>query len=242
MEKPPTNTAGGCALFFISQCAYKLFHAIHSFFELLIAVAVGDADEAFRAEGDAGNRGDLAFLDHAHAEGRGIDAEFADIREYVEGTAALADDLYEMKLCQSAIKNNVCVLGICRGCQLINVYFGGSLYQHLQRADLHVSVNGADSVHKITATEGSVLNDLYGEAFAVNSSHHQAVKDLGEGLRATAFWNGEYIEAHEHKTLPIFSVQFHPERMCFAKARTDTVNGSDIFKHFIAVCEKYAEK
>lgn len=151
-------------------------------------------------------------------------------------------DSAEFALLKAFVEKGLPVLGICRGCQLINVYFGGSLYQHLQKADQHVSVNGADSVHKITATEGSVLNDLYGEAFAVNSSHHQAVKALGEGLRATAFWNGEYVEAHEHETLPIFSVQFHPERMCFAKSRTDTVNGADIFKHFIAVCEKYAEK
>ena len=151
-------------------------------------------------------------------------------------------DNFEILAFKYAMASGKSILGICRGCQLINVYFGGSLYQHLPKADQHVSVNGSDSVHKITATEGSILNDLYGEAFAVNSSHHQAVKDLGEGLRATAFWNGEYIEAHEHKTLPIFSVQFHPERMCFAKARTDTVNGADIFKHFIAVCEKYAEK
>ena len=151
-------------------------------------------------------------------------------------------DKCEFALLKAYIEAGKPVLGICRGCQLINVYFGGSLYQHLERADLHVSVNGADSVHKITASEGSVLNSLYGEDFSVNSSHHQAVKALGEGLRITALWNNEYVEAHEHKTLPIFSVQFHPERMCFAKARTDTVNGAAIFKHFIAVCEKYAEK
>lgn len=150
-------------------------------------------------------------------------------------------DAAEFALLKAFVEKGLPVLGICRGCQLINVYFGGSLYQHLPMASLHVSVDGADSVHNITATEGSVLNSLYGEAFSVNSSHHQAVKELGKGLRATAFWNGEYIEAHEHKTLPIFSVQFHPERMCFAKARPDTVNGAEIFKHFISVCEKYAK-
>ncbi len=149
-------------------------------------------------------------------------------------------DVAEFALLKAFVEAGKPVLGICRGCQLINVYFGGSLYQHLQRADLHVSVNGDDSVHNITATEGSILNTLYGESFAVNSSHHQAVKDLGKGLRATAYWNGEYIEAHEHTTLPIFSVQFHPERMCFAKARTDTVNGAKIFEHFISVCEKHS--
>ena len=98
-------------------------------------------------------------------------------------------DKCEFALLKAYIEAGKPVLGICRGCQLINVYFGGSLYQHLERADLHVSVNGADSVHKITASEGSVLNSLYGEDFSVNSSHHQAVKALGEGLRITALWN-----------------------------------------------------
>ncbi len=164
--------------------------------------------------------------------------------EYIDGSKGIdaERDVAEFALLKAYVEAGKPVLGICRGCQLINVYFGGSLYQHLPQASLHVSVNGADSVHSITAKEGSILNNLYGESFSVNSSHHQAVKDLGKGLRATAYWNGEYVEAHEHETLPIFSVQFHPERMSFEKARNDTVNGAKIFEYFISVCEKCAKK
>ena len=70
----------------------------------------------------------------------------------------------------------------------------------------------------------------------VNSSHHQAVDRLGRGLRATAWSEGGVVEAMEHETLPVSSVQFHPERMCCALRRPDTVDGRYFFEHFIALC------
>jgi putative glutamine amidotransferase len=147
-------------------------------------------------------------------------------------------DEVEFALLKAFIDCGKPVLGICRGCQLINVFFGGSLYQHLPESGMHQSREGVDSVHNVTATEGSILSDLYGAEFAVNSSHHQAVKELGKDLRGTACWNGQYIEAIEHTSLPIVAVQWHPERMCFTRARNDTVCGDKIFKYFIAMCEK----
>ena len=150
----------------------------------------------------------------------------------------LKRDAAEFVLLKAFVDAGKPVLGICRGCQLINVFFGGSLHQHLPESDLHQSLDGMDAVHKVTAVEGSILSTLYGDDFVVNSSHHQAVKQLGDGLRAAAYWNGQYIEAIEHVLLPIFAVQWHPERMCFAKSRNDTVCGAEIFKYFISVCEK----
>ena len=130
-------------------------------------------------------------------------------------------------------------MGICRGHQLINVYFGGTLYQDLPEAVLHKKKNGDDNIHEVRAVSDSIPGRLYGKSFSTNSSHHQAVKKLGEGLRATAFWNEQYIEAVEHETLPVFGVQWHPERMCFKHERDDTVCGAGIFKYFIETCEKY---
>ena len=147
-------------------------------------------------------------------------------------------DVAEFALLKAYIDAGKPVLGICRGCQLINVFFGGSLYQHLPESSLHQGINGVDSVHDVTALEGSLLYDIYGETFATNSSHHQAIKSLGDNLIATAFWNGQYVEAIEHSSLPVFAFQWHPERMCFKKARKDTVCGAEIFKRFIAMCEK----
>ena len=83
-----------------------------------------------------------------------------------------------------------------------------------------------------------MLGRLYGTDFAVNSYHHQAVKALGEGLRATAWWDDKYVEAVEHCSLPIFGVQWHPEQMCCSKARQDTADGLEIFKYFVELCKR----
>lgn len=146
-------------------------------------------------------------------------------------------DMNEMELLRAFVEEKKPVLGICRGHQLINVFFGGTLYQHLAEADLHTRKDGKDSVHKVKAACGSILETLYGSEFFVNSAHHQAIKDLGDGLRSVATWNDQYIEAIEHKTLPIIGVQWHPERMCFSQSREDTVCGSEILKAFISICK-----
>lgn len=122
------------------------------------------------------------------------------------------------------------VLGICKGCQVINVYFGGGLIQDLNAAVAAAHrYDGQDSVHAITAAEGSLLAGMYGPRFAVNSAHHQALGAAGTGLRVTARSADGVAEAAEHERLPVLGVQFHPERMCFAKARSDTVDGAAIF-------------
>lgn len=150
----------------------------------------------------------------------------------------VARDEAELVLLKAYVEADKPVLGICRGHQLINVFFGGSLYQHLPESELHTPTKAGDSVHNVTALADSVLGRLYGTSFAVNSSHHQTLKVLGEGLRATAFWNEKYVEAIEHTSLPIIGVQWHPERMCFGKKRDDTVCGSLILKRFIKMCEE----
>lgn len=111
------------------------------------------------------------------------------------------------------------------------------MHQHMSEADLHVSKDGVDSAHEVTAIADSVLCDLYGERFCVNSAHHQAINMLGRGLRPTAYWNN-YVEAFEHESLPIFGVQWHPERMCFARKREDTVCGANLFEYFLDLCKK----
>ena len=129
------------------------------------------------------------------------------------------------------------VFGICRGIQSINVLCGGSLHQHMPETPVHRSGTKEDLVHPVTATPESLLGKLYGEKFCVNSFHHQAVNVLGDGLRATAFWENTYIEAFEHESLPIYGFQFHPERMCCSHARPDTVDGTKIFEYFIGLCK-----
>ena len=135
------------------------------------------------------------------------------------------------------------VMGICRGHQIINVWLGGSLIQDIGQdigpalAPAHGG-EGGDRVHQIRAAEGSLLRRLYGPEFAVNSSHHQALGRLGRGLAVTARSHDGVVEAVEHNTLPLFGVQFHPERMTGARARPDTVDGGAIFRAFLELIEK----
>ena len=68
---------------------------------------------------------------------------------------------------------------------------------------------------------------------------HQAVKEVGKGLRIMGKADDGFgtIEALEHETLPIFSVQWHPERMCFDKARSDTIDGRYLIEKFVKMCK-----
>ncbi len=134
--------------------------------------------------------------------------------EGVNGAAGIDEerDKTEFALIEAFLGAGKPIFGICRGCQVLNVYFGGSLHQHIADAALHSSFSDYDLTHPVTAAKGSVIEALYGEAFTVNSYHHQAVKRPGKGLRGTAFC-GDVIEAVEHESLPVFGVQWHPERM-----------------------------
>ena len=145
-------------------------------------------------------------------------------------------DERELALLRAYVEAGKPILGICRGLQLINVFFGGSLYQHIPDAELHKKVGEKDSAHIVTAEPNSIIKKLYGDRFSVNSAHHQAIKVLGEGLRVAAYWNNKYIEAIEHTEMPILGVQWHPERMMLSETRSDTVSGIPIFRHFIELC------
>lgn len=130
------------------------------------------------------------------------------------------------------------VFGICRGHQLINVALGGTLIQHLPTAKDHVQISeGVDHAHFCEAEPDSFICGLYGSRFAVNSSHHQGVDRPGDGLRVVLRAPDGVVEALQHKTLPLWSVQFHPERMGFAHKRADTVDGSLLFRFFLEKCE-----
>lgn len=101
------------------------------------------------------------------------------------------------------------ILGICRGCQLINVLLGGTLHQNIpgHRAD-----GGPELLHG-SRSDDPLLLSLYGERFPVNSTHHQSVDRLGVGLRAVQWADDGTVEALRHASLPIFAVQWHPERL-----------------------------
>lgn len=136
------------------------------------------------------------------------------------------------------VKSGKPVLGICRGHQVVNVYFGGTLIQHLPQSATHMWQGDLDNAHGSHAAPGSVIDRIYGATPPVNSAHHQGVDRLGTGLRAIQWAEDGVIEAMAHEALPILCVQWHPERMCFRNARPDTVDGARVIERFLEMCKQ----
>lgn len=149
-------------------------------------------------------------------------------------------DALQLKALRMFVKAEKPVLGICRGEQLINVFFGGSLIQDLPTAGTHSRDPGknTDKVHGTHAEPSSYLEALYGADFPVNSSHHQGVSRLGEGLKIVQRADDGVVEGIVHERLPLWGVQWHPERMCFKHARADTVDGAALLRMFLKECER----
>lgn len=119
-----------------------------------------------------------------------------------------ARDEAELALTAAFTERGKPVFGVCRGIQLLNVFFGGTLRQDIAG---HAQHDGVDRVHAAFA-EDALLCALYGRSSVVNSAHHQSIDRLGVGLRAVQWADDGTIEAIRHETLPIFAVQWHPER------------------------------
>ena len=135
------------------------------------------------------------------------------------------------------------VLGICRGCQLLNVAFGGTLIQHLPGAEHHMSLpSREDNIHPAHIREDSFLYPVYGPDCIVNSSHHQGVDLPGTGLNIVMRSEDGIVEAIEHDSLPVWGVQWHPERMCFLHKRCDTADGSGVFRFFLEQCRENSSR
>ena len=146
-------------------------------------------------------------------------------------------DGLELQLARWASEREVTTLGICRGQQLLNVALGGSLIQDLPTAGtFHPQSDAAvrdDLAHPIEVQAGSRLAGIFGEtAFGANSFHHQAVKQLGRGLKAVD-WSpdgvSEGVESSAHPWL--LEVQFHPENLVPSHEPSRR-----LFEAFVAAC------
>ena len=144
-------------------------------------------------------------------------------------------DRLQLAILKSFVADKKPVLGICKGMQLINVFFGGDICQHLPSAPAHEYnvQNQQDAVHETQASPGSFLHKLYGEYFSVNSAHHQGVDLPGNNIRYIQYAMDDVPEGLTHTYLPIWGVQWHPERMCFSHKKEDTVDGSLLFSAFL---------
>ncbi|WP_455034592.1 gamma-glutamyl-gamma-aminobutyrate hydrolase family protein [Lachnoanaerobaculum gingivalis] len=142
-------------------------------------------------------------------------------------------DKAQREILDAFVKAKKPILGICRGMQLINIYFGGSLHQDLVTRDIHTRKNGNDSIHSVKSVEeGNLFEKFYGKTFNINSAHHQGTKKLGKGLKEVLRSDDGVCEAVIHEELPIIATQFHPERMSYKQRRDDAVVGEEIFQYF----------
>lgn len=143
-----------------------------------------------------------------------------------------ARDRAELALLDAFAAAGKPIFGICRGHQVVNVWAGGGLCQDLGTKNAIHRWEDRDKVHRI-CTEPGVLRNLYGTSFCVNSAHHQSVEPIGRDLRVTALSPDGVVEAMEHRTLPILTTQFHPERM----NGPNVEDGSRLFQWFLNQCK-----
>jgi putative glutamine amidotransferase len=127
-------------------------------------------------------------------------------------------DAFELAVVRRADALGIPVLGICRGCQVLNVARGGTLHQHVPDvSDGSVShrqtASGRETTHDVRIEPGSRLAGIVGpELLDVNAFHHQAVDRLGRGLRAVAWADDGIVEAIEGDGFYL-GVQWHVETL-----------------------------
>ena len=157
--------------------------------------------------------------------------------------AHAARDVFELMLIQEVLRRRKPLLCICRGHQILNVALGGTLFADIPlqvpKALNHNCSDRKDSVvQEVDCVAGSLLHRIAGKSqLGVNSSHHQAVAEIAQVLRATAVTKDGIVESMElsqdaRELLPyLLAVQFHPERLFWRHAEH-----LELFRSFIRAC------
>lgn len=160
-------------------------------------------------------------------------------------------DAYEIELVKECVAEDIPILGVCRGAQVINVALGGTLYQ-----DIATQVPGAlvhrnwdvyeHNHHDVKLEKGSTLENIYGESHSgrINSIHHQAIKDIAPDLRIEAHSPVDgIVEAVCLKDSAgpyVLGVQWHPE---FIEADSNELLSPDLLmQHFLDATRLKLEK
>lgn len=134
-------------------------------------------------------------------------------------------DRIELSLLNYAVNHRIPVLGICRGMQLLNIYFKGKLIQNIALIDNN-KTHKAVKFHRIKIVNSEISINLKNNFIDVNSYHNQGVTlpKLGENLKPFAIFEElNLVEGLFHKSLPIAGIQWHPERSNTSKLLDDLI-------------------
>jgi len=139
----------------------------------------------------------------------------------------------EFAVLENAVNNKMPVLGICGGMQLLNVFFGGSLFQDIYAFLPDALEHEKGALHDIAVDKSSMLYEIIGlERLSVKSYHHQAVKDIGSGLKKCAESGDKIVEGIEStENNYMLGIQWHPEL-------EDGEISKKIFNSFIEECTR----
>lgn len=167
------------------------FHALVDSCDLLILPGGGDIDPSFFHQNNTSSKNVDFILDNV-----------------------------QFSFLEAFVKMNKPVIGICKGMQLINVYFGGSLTQNLSDSSrrIHTYLD-QDKYHEIMPVSHFPVSHRFSwlctfpKNLIVNSAHHQSIHNLGNNLYPVHVAKDDVIESICHRTLPIVGVQWHPERL-----------------------------
>ncbi|MDF2700574.1 MAG: hypothetical protein K0Q49_2133 [Haloplasmataceae bacterium] len=157
-------------------------------------------------------------------------------------------DVVEIKIIKMATDRKIPILAICRGHQILNVVFNGSLHQDLSYNENYdpnmvheqnkIDLPKYEPVHNVKISEDSILFEIVGSNIDTNSYHHQIVNGLGENLKVVGRSREGIIEAYESTSDHfILSLQWHPEKMI--EYREEQLN---IFKRYIEECRSCSER
>ncbi|MEH7747323.1 gamma-glutamyl-gamma-aminobutyrate hydrolase family protein, partial [Neobacillus drentensis] len=150
-------------------------------------------------------------------------------------------DVAEIAMVRYALENNIPILAICRGVQILNVALGGTLIQDIQSQvqepiQHNQKIDRSRDTHWVTIATDSKLFEMVGsEQVRVNSLHHQAIDKVANDLRVVARSSDGIVEAVEyiHPSTFTVGVQWHPESMASTNHEMNNV-----FKEFINSCVK----
>jgi putative glutamine amidotransferase len=148
-------------------------------------------------------------------------------------------DELEIMLIQTMLQKDKPILGLCRGCQILNIAAGGTMYQDIYSQIHHGLLQHTQNAprdhatHYVLMEEGSLLRSITGtEKMAVNSFHHQALKQPAKGFVFSAKASDGVVEAVESRNHRfVLGVQWHPENMY----KKDQVS-KNLYAAFIGAC------